>query len=361
MKFMLKKIIICFLAAVLVFGLTGCIKFGTKEAVTTDQGGVFVSGDKGETWVHRSILMTAGAKELSIAGIDILSMALDPSDTDAIYIGTRDNGVFYSYNGAEGWTQSLDLISKTKNTIYSLAVDPFDKCTVFAGAGNKIYKSEDCSRTWKNVFTSPKTDEVIRDVLVDWYNSKIVYAAARDGSIYKSETVGESWVKLTDLKKDIREMEMDANDSRVLYVATRTGGIYKSVDSGLTWINLKDKLEEFSSTAKEGFGLEVAQDGSKAILYLSKYGLLKSVDQGETWVKQNLLTGMGEVEFFVFAIDPNNSKNIYMADAKTLYRTTDGSQTWQTKELPTNMQISTLKVHLKDSNLLFTGFKAPVQ
>ena len=356
---MFKKFSLAVIALMLLFGVTGCISFNKSAPSVGSQIGVFASPDRGEKWVQKANLMTPGAQAGSIAAVNTLCLALDPSDTSAVYIGTRADGVFYSYNGGDGWSRAGNFTKVApQKVVYSLAVDPKNKCTVYAGAGNQIYRTRDCNRTWVNAFTTPKSTEVLRAILVDWYNTKNVYVAAADGSIYKSENSGDSWVKLYDFVQDIEDIEMDANDSRVLYVATKSDGLYKTSDSGATWLSLQKEMKDIGSNVRNGYGLEVAKDKTNALFYLSKFGLLKSLDSGLTWTQVKLLTDEGKIEFFAFALDPNNSNNIYIADATILYRTSNGGQTWETKKMPTTQRISDLKVHLKDSNVLFAGFKS---
>lgn len=378
---MFKKFTIFCLACLLVTTLSGCISFGgDKEATTEAKLAVFASPDKGSTWQQIAALMTPGEKVGSIAGVNVLSMATDLNDSEALYIGTRANGIFYSYNGGAGWNRAGNLLDVVKNKVYSLSVDPDNKCIVYAGIGHQIFKTEDCSRTWKDTFTADNPDEVIRSIVIDWYDPNFVYAAARDGSVYRSENKGESWKLLTDVNKDVRELVLDSFDSRIMYLVTRASGIYRSADSGNTWVSMYDYfdtldkdtekqikatkddrdnwyLEEFGKDTRDGFGLESPRDQENVVYYLSEFGLLKSEDRGLTWKKVELLTGTGETEFFVFRVDPQNSKNIYIGDDTTLYRTTDGGSTWETLSLPTTHQISTLEINVKDSNILYTGYK----
>lgn len=340
--------------------LTGCISFGQKEE-TVGPGaslGAFVSPDKAETWLEKNDLMTPGDKALSIAKVSMLNIYTDPTDTDSLYLASRSNGLFYTYNGGEGWTQATSLLEQKSGRVFAVAVDPEDKCSIYTGVEDEIYKSSDCNRTWQRVFKAQKTEHVMRSIVVDWYNSDIVYATARDGSIYKSTDNGMSWVKKTDLRRDVRELVMDNKDSRILYLSTRVNGLYRSTDAGETWVNLSDNMKQFTKGGiQDGYGVEVAMDKTGTIFYLSKFGLIKSTDRGETWEQIKLLTGENEVEFYAFDIDPNNSDYIYFADAKTLYRSLNGGQTWETKALPSTNLIAGLQVHEKDGNLIYTVFK----
>jgi photosystem II stability/assembly factor-like uncharacterized protein len=358
---MSKKIILTLFLAVLAFGLTGCISFGTKAPSATALLGVFTTENRGDTWVAKNSLMTPGATAGSISTVNILMMAQDPSDPAAMYLGTRADGILYTYNSAAGWNKLGNLTKKTTDKVYAITVDPKNKCAIFAGVGNKIWKSIDCGRTWDALFNTDKTTELIRSIIIDWYDDQIIYMFASDGSMYKSLNNGVTWARLADFQADIEEVEMDNKDSRVMYVCTKTDGLYRSVDAGVTWTHLKDQLKGFGSNAKKGYGLELARDQANTLYYISKYGLLKSTDSGETWVKISLLSEISETTFSSLLVDPLKSSNIYYTDDKTLYRTSDGGATWETKKLPSTSIVSDLKINPKDSNILYITFKAPEQ
>src|SRR3989344_2374266 len=111
------------LLSALVLTGAGCIQF-----VNSAQGpmGVFRSADAGETWVSKSTLLTAqGVK--SLAGAKVYKIFTDPGDPKALYMGTRGQGLYYSYDSGDTWQATAVMAGKY---IYGLSVDPRGQCTV---------------------------------------------------------------------------------------------------------------------------------------------------------------------------------------------------------------------------------------
>ena len=131
---MRNKILITLLTAIILVGATGCIKFKKDTTTQSKLGGVFFTDDRFETWKTHSLLMTPGETAGSISGVNVYTMKMDPSDNEAIYLATRADGLFYSYNGGAGWSKSNKLPA---GFIRDIVVDPKSKCVVYAAVANK--------------------------------------------------------------------------------------------------------------------------------------------------------------------------------------------------------------------------------
>jgi photosystem II stability/assembly factor-like uncharacterized protein len=106
--------------------------------------GVFRSEDKAESWKAVTAYPTAqGVK--SIAGVKVYRLFTDPNDPNSLYVGTRGQGLFYTYNNGDTWQAADQLAGKY---IYGVAVDRRDKCTIYVTDGPSIFKTTDCSPTW---------------------------------------------------------------------------------------------------------------------------------------------------------------------------------------------------------------------
>lgn len=340
-------------------GATGCINFGGTKTTTTPQNrlAVFATADRGDTWVYKDKLLTPGNADGSIAQASVLTLADDASDTNAIYAGTENLGLFYSYTGAEGWTAATSLRKLSTGRVFAVAVDPKSKCTVYAGVEDKVFKSLDCNRTWAQIFKTIKTTELIKKILIDPTNSSVVFAAASDGTIYKTTNAGDSWVKSAELKKDVMDLAINKKDTRVVYAATKSDGLWRTIDGGTTWDKMKDTMTTFKGSTSVGYKVIVAPDKDNTVWYLSKFGLLRSDDGGNTWKKINLLTSVDETVFTAFAVNSKNSDEMYLSAGKNLYRSTDAGASWETRNLPSGQLVSDLKVHQKDAKFLYVGFR----
>lgn len=325
----------------------GCIQItGTGKSSGSD-GGVYRSTDRGSSWQQKSSIATVGSAR-TFGGLNVTTMAFDPSDKKAIYAGTV-SGLFFTYDAAESW-QGASTLGAVNVT--SVAVSPTDKCLVFVGTGNKVNRTSDCSRTWENVYFDPRGDTRITSVKIDHYNPSTVYAATSQGDLLKSTDTGSSWSPIHRFENEIRQVLMTSADSRVMYVATRNKGLWKTADGGASWTDLSPAMGDFAGALDN---MIVSEDVAKgqSLVVASNYGLLRTIDAGATWQPITLLTPSGSTVITSLAVSPKDSNFITYGTASTLYRTVDGGAKWTTSRLPTTRAATTLLIDpTNDSNIL---------
>ncbi|OGF35634.1 hypothetical protein A2482_03530 [Candidatus Falkowbacteria bacterium RIFOXYC2_FULL_48_21] len=342
------------LATLIIVGASGCIKVQKQKITTTNTlGGVFFTEDRFETWKHRSTMMTPGEVAGSIGGVDVAFMRFDPSDSEAMYLGTRADGVYYTYNGGAGWTKAEKL---PVGFVRDLAVDPKDKCTIYVAVENKIFRSEDCSRNWAEVYYTDKPDVKVTALEIDWFESVVVYAGLSDGSLLRSKDRGIAWTLSKKFLARIAKIAVDPNDSRNVYVGITDNGLAKTVDKGETWTELNKAMKDFSG-AKKYYDLAIATSAKNVILYANKFGVLRSLDGGTTWSEVKLLTPPGSEQIYALAVDPKNADYIYYSTNSAIYKTVDGGANWVVKKTPTTRVVSEILVHPKTVTRIFAGVK----
>jgi hypothetical protein len=84
--------------------------------------GLWKSLDGGHTWLNIMPNLT-----VSRAG----GILIDPTDSNTLYVGTEDRGVFMSSDGGHSWSPLNDGL--TNLTVYAMAMDPQDPHTIYAG------------------------------------------------------------------------------------------------------------------------------------------------------------------------------------------------------------------------------------
>jgi hypothetical protein len=306
----------------------GC---GSSRPAAGPDGGIFRSKDKGVAWTQVRTL-NDGAKQGSIANVGIATIAIDPQDTKAIYAGTELNGIIYSLNGGESWEPAPGL---TSGRIASIAVDPKDKCTVYATRDNQVFKTSNCSRDWAAVYFDPRAIK-FTSIVIDWFNSNILYAGTSDGDIVKSENAGATWRVAHRIDGyRINQIALDPRDSRIVYAASDRGGLAKSTDAGATWTQIRNQLQEFPGANRAN---SVTPDPSVAnrVYTVSRYGILQSDDAGATWKALKLPTPPDTVDMKAFAVNPKDSRELVYATDKAVIWSNDGGATWTPKKLPTS-------------------------
>jgi hypothetical protein len=94
----MKKRSIAILLFIL-FVTGGCIKI---ERGAFD-GGVYKSVDEMERWRQKSVFLSLPQENNILDNVEVTELCFDPQDTGTIYLGTRRDGLFVSFDAAESW------------------------------------------------------------------------------------------------------------------------------------------------------------------------------------------------------------------------------------------------------------------
>ncbi len=336
-------------AVLALFG-AGCFTTTAKTTTSPDLG-IWKTSDRGQTWVLKKALVDGPKVTAAMATVSVQSMNADPQDRSAIYVGTVENGLIYTLNGGDSW-QLMDTLEAANIT--DVAVDPKNKCTVYALSQNKIFKTKTCGRDWGVAFFDPRTDKVFTEITIDWFNPTLIYAGNTDGDIFKSSDEGVSWQAVKRTNAAITSMVISPQDSRLIYVGTNGDGIWKSLDSGVTWVQIR---KEFGDIGDARLVINVVPDPVNANrLYLVyKAGIARTDDQGNTWTNLNLITDIGQNPITDLSIDPNNPDKLVYTGPTALVFSADGGKTWEAKKLPTTNYGNVLMTDAKDGNVIYLG------
>jgi len=340
------------LMSALAIVVSGCsVSFKSGEGGI--DGGLYASNSRGDTWVQRSLIPTVNGQPQNFANFNAAALAADPSDPNAFYYGSVDNGLLYTYTGAREWFSAGTF---PKATINAIAVDPSAKCIVYAASQNKLYKTIDCSRTWAQVYYDDDLKTLVNSVAIDPYNPANVYIGTSRGEVIKSSDKGTSWKTSGRLENNVKKVIINPADSRIILAATLKKGVSRSIDGGANWVSQEEKLKDFS----DGFNFKdiIFAPADKNLVFLAtKYGLLKSTDNGDNWTKMELITPEEKATINALAVNPKNSKEIYYVTNTTFYRSLDGGSNWTTKKLPTTRAGWSLVVNRENPNILYLGVR----
>ncbi len=337
----------------------GCLQFGASQAA--GPMGLYQSNDKGELWKQISALPTVTGVQ-NISGIKVYRLHTDPSDPSAIYLASRGQGLYYTYNNGVSWQTVPAMAGKF---IYGLAVNPKNKCNIFVSDGQHIFKTDDCMRSWSNVYSEERPDQRVVSLAVDFGSSTTVYAAELGGDILVSNNLGASWRVNQRFNFQLQYLVADQFTPGRVYVAAYNKGIYRSDDLGMTWKDLSAGLDPYADAYK--FNRLAMNLGKKdSLFWVSKFGILRSDDAGVTWTDLKLITPPGSVNIYAFDINAKNQKEMYYTGTilgeknahvrSTFYKTTDGGKNWVTKKLPTNTIPVGILINSEKDNVVSMGF-----
>ncbi len=268
---------------------------------TTDWGRTALTRDGGQSWTQVYARQLPDSS-FTTRGLDVTTcygVHFDPFDPKHLFITYTDIGLFHSFNGGEGWIQSLNGVPEPWwNTCYWLEFDPAVKDRVYS--------------VWGNGHDLPRLKMFRRPGFVDRFQ----------GGVAISDDGGRTWrtgVEGIPENTDCSYILLDPSsppDARVLYVCGTGRGVFKSVDSGRTW-----------KTANNGLGANLYSweitrlpDGTLHLIVMRALDdngrtipgeLYVSRDGAENWEKVSLPADISGPNSLTF--DPSDPRRLYLS------------------------------------------------
>ncbi|MCX8209571.1 MAG: hypothetical protein OTI34_00870 [Lewinella sp.] len=295
----------------------------------------------------------------------ISCLAVNPKDATTIFIGAAGGGVWRTTSSGgqvqpvfDDHPQSIGAIAispSNTDVVYVGTGEPWTRNSISVGAG--VYKSTNNGSDWKAI--GLENTERIADISVHPEDANVLYVAAmghlwdsnEERGVFKSADGGTSWEKVLYIDEDTgaANLAMDPNNPDVLYAAMWShrrlpwtfdsglhgkSGLYKTTNGGKTWNKLTNGLPD----EKLGrIGIEVAPSNSN-ILYasvetgtLETKGMYRSEDGGANWkmIGRNQNTGIRPFYFSELEIDPNNPDIVAKCGLNGIISENQGA-TWRT-------------------------------
>jgi photosystem II stability/assembly factor-like uncharacterized protein len=193
--------------------------------------GVRLSRDGGETWTPTG-LETPGLYQVE-------SLAFDPTDSRTLYAGTWRQA-FRTRDGGQSWTRIAEGMVLDA-TVYAWDFDRKDPRDVWVSTCGWVYRSRDGGDHWtrfKNGFSNRRSHAIRRDP----DRPGVVYAATV-GGLHRSTDGGETWARISRESLVVRSLDLDRRTGR-LYVGTEGEGVFTSDDGGVTLASASVGLAE---------------------------------------------------------------------------------------------------------------------
>src|SRR6187397_612487 len=189
---------------------SGVIYAGTQD-------GPYRSEDGGDNWKKLTGAKSPGHCEMGFPARGT-RIAVDPGAPDDVYAALEVSGVIRSADGGDTWTDlSAPLIKLAENPrlksrlgsdidsegmldSHAFAVSAAATGTAFLAVRMGLFRSDDRGASWKDMEIgrfSPST--YCRDVIVSPIDPHVMYAClsvsarGNDGSLYRSDDIGQTW------------------------------------------------------------------------------------------------------------------------------------------------------------------------
>ena len=292
----------------------------------------------------RSVGPYTGGRVTTVAGI-----AAEPN---VFYMGTAGGGVWETEDYGHSWKNISDKDFKSNN-IGAMAIAPSNSKIVYVGTGDSaprntvvtgegMYKSTDGGKMW--TFIGLGETHIISWILVDPSNPDVVYVAALghlfapnpDRGVFKSTDGGKTWNKILYVDDDTGAicMTMDPSNPQVVYASMWQmsrrhwtfssggpgSGIYKTTDGGANWTNISHAAGLPAGIfGRSGIAVAPSQPNVVYALIQADYkgqagGLFRSDDAGQNWTLINNSMDITQRAFYYsnVYVDPKDPNTIYL-------------------------------------------------
>lgn len=271
----------------------------------------------------------------------ITSIAVDPQNSQTIYVTTFGGGVFKTINGGASWDPANEGLGSLD--IRCLIINPDNSGHLYLASADGIYQSLDGGANWQKKDRGLGTPDV-RFIALAQTNPELLYAAGYNG-VYRSEDNGNNW-SLSLSAPDVRSIAIDPGNPDIVYAAT-WGGIYKTGNGGAEWAKLNGELGR-----GKVWSVTIDPLDSKTVyIGLDKEGIYKSSDGGENWTPQNL--GLTDNDIRCLVIDITAGIEYVGTFGGGVHKRQRGEETWQ----PINVGLSNTKIRSLslDSDFIYVG------
>lgn len=189
-------------------------------------GSVLKTEDGGESWTA----LTEGLPPFT----GFQTLAIDPLNPETVYAGSNGRGIFKTTDGGETWRAVNNGLDDAGKQIFDIAVNPTDSSRLFIGTLGSVYLSSNAGNLWE--VTSFTGVGQVAAVALDPANPDAVYASGISslGDIVgRTDDGGVTW-RAFPLDGEVTDLAVNPGSPATIFAATSNRGVLKSTD-GENW------------------------------------------------------------------------------------------------------------------------------
>ncbi|EZH72511.1 hypothetical protein ATO12_23980 [Aquimarina atlantica] len=261
---------------------------------------------------------------------------IDPNNPNTFYIGAPAGGIWKSTDKGANWTSLSDDLPQIG--VSGIAIDPNNSNIIYISTGDDdandsysigVLKSTDGGNTWAKTgleFSNSQTTS--NDIYIDPNNSNTLWVATSQG-VYKTTNAGVAWTKT--LNGDVKDIKLKPGDSNVIYAATKDS-FYKSTNGGTSFTKMQSGLPSSSGR----FVIEVTPANPNYVYVLSAktrnanyafQGLYRSTNSGDSFTKTQETTNIFESSQawydLALTVSDTNANTVFVG-CLNVWKSTDG-------------------------------------
>ncbi len=206
---------------------------------------VLVTEDGGQSWV----LTNPPPIEPIVPDTTALAIARRSNGQTLVYAGTVGCGILRSTDRGRSW----DTLGRTRcgetaqrgmpTDVYALAVDAGSADTVYAAAGQAVFRSTDGGMTWQEV--GPALTSPVTQLATDPLQAGKVHLVAGLAGLWSSDDGGSTWRQQgteTFDAANLTALTAVPAVSGQLVVGSSSGEVWRSTDGGQSWQDIRENL-----------------------------------------------------------------------------------------------------------------------
>ncbi len=347
-----------------------------------DEGGVFRSTDRGESWTQRGDYMSSSPQYYN-------TLVADPHDVDTVY--SLDTFLKISKDGGATFASVGEKAKHVDN--HAMWIDPEDPDYVLVGCDGGVYESFDRGANWLFKENLPITQfyRVSVDTSEPFY---YVYGGTQDNNtlggpsrtLRKSGISNEDW--FITVGGDGYETVIDPTNPDIVYSQWQYGGLVRYDRRSEEIVDIQPQEEPGEDAHRWNWDSPlILSPHSHTRLYFAAQRLFRSDDRGDTWtaisddlsrqIDRDQLSVMGRI-WGMDAVSKNRSTsdygNIVSLTESTLVEgliyvgtddglvqvTEDGGGSWRKTErfagVPENTYVSDIEASRFDADTVYATF-----
>jgi PKD repeat protein len=274
----------------------------------------------------------------------------DPTNSNIIYVGAPDGGLWTSTNGGTSWSTNTDQL--TVIGCSDIAINPSNTSIMYLATGDGdggdsysigVLKSTDGGATWNTTGLTWATSQgrLIRRLIINPSNPSVLLAATSNG-MYRTADAGVTWTQVQ-ATIGYYDVEFKPGDPNTVYaVGTR---LYRSTNNGVNWTQITSGIP---AASVQRMSLAVTAANSAYVYILAGrstdqglLGIYRSTDSGLNFTTMKGPTGpnllgwnsnggdAGGQAFYDLTIAASPTvANTVVVGGVNVWRSTDGGANW---------------------------------
>lgn len=268
------------------------------------------------------------------------AIAVDPNNTNILYVGSPAGGIWKSTDNGSNWTPLSDELPQIG--VSGIAIDYTNSNTIFIATGDKdssdtysvgVLKSIDGGLNWVTTGLSfTGTGNYAGDLIMHPTNNQIILCATNAG-LYRTTDGGTTWVVEQTGDFSQGSVRFKPGDPTVVY-ATTESRFYKSTNTGDSFTNITTGLSAAAQTTRMILDVTPADNNYVYVLSVSSSstlnglnGIYRSTNSGTSFTATQTTTDIlesGQSWYDLALAVSNTNKDLIFTGCLNIWKSTNG-------------------------------------